>query len=315
MPLAAIPFRLPEPLALPEALLASLHDAPDWRAAANAGLELFAQLDAYAWAFSVGQEADGRLLAGAWRAKGPRAEAIEALSFALAARPLALEEAGVVGKALMEGSAQLVMGEASPGVDPVAPAAFRRALAGEAPGPLGFVYVLPFGGEGQRGAFVLGRPMPDGPMNHDQPALAAALAVAMGAKLSAAPGAGHKAHPPRFLAVCEAARAKVDEVDAETFVAMQAGGQAPALIDVREDGEWASAHAEGAIHLGKGVIERDIEGAFPDPLTPLVLYCGGGYRSALAAESLKRMGYLNVRSLAGGWRAWQAAGGPVVQGA
>ena len=83
------------------------------------------------------------------------------------------------------------------------------------------------------------------------------------------------------------------------------------LIDVREDREWAEGHAAGAIHLSKGVIERDIESEIPDKSTTMVLYCGGGYRSALAADELQKMGYTNVISLDGGWRAWNQAGLPV----
>ncbi len=83
------------------------------------------------------------------------------------------------------------------------------------------------------------------------------------------------------------------------------------LIDVREDREWVAGHAAGAVHLGRGVIERDIEQMIPSRETPLVLYCGGGYRSILAAESLQKMGYTNVMSMAGGWRDWCAAGFPV----
>nr|MCU0649640.1 rhodanese-like domain-containing protein [Gemmatimonadaceae bacterium] len=82
------------------------------------------------------------------------------------------------------------------------------------------------------------------------------------------------------------------------------------LVDVREDGEWEIGHATGAMHLGRGVIERDIEVAIPDPATPIYLYCGGGYRSALTADSLQKMGYTNVHSIAGGWRAWLAADAP-----
>ncbi|MCS7045598.1 MAG: rhodanese-like domain-containing protein, partial [Gemmataceae bacterium] len=84
------------------------------------------------------------------------------------------------------------------------------------------------------------------------------------------------------------------------------------LIDVREDHEWAKGHIPGAIHLGKGIIERDIEARVPDPTTPLVLYCGGGYRSALAADNLQKMGYVNVLSMDGGWRAWKELGLPTV---
>ena len=83
------------------------------------------------------------------------------------------------------------------------------------------------------------------------------------------------------------------------------------LVDVREDREWNISHAAGAIHIGKGVLERDIEKQFPAPHTPLVLYCGGGFRSALAADSLSQMGYTQVFSLAGGFRAWKAAGAQI----
>jgi rhodanese-related sulfurtransferase len=83
------------------------------------------------------------------------------------------------------------------------------------------------------------------------------------------------------------------------------------LIDVREDNEWAAGHAAGAIHLGKGIIERDIETEIPDKSATLVLYCGGGYRSALAADALQKMGYSSAISLDGGWRAWVEAGLPV----
>ena len=84
-------------------------------------------------------------------------------------------------------------------------------------------------------------------------------------------------------------------------------------MDVREDHEWAAAHAEGAMHLSKGIIERDIETTFPDKETKLVLYCGGGYRSALATDNLRKMGYRNVISLDGGWRAIEASGLPIVR--
>jgi rhodanese-related sulfurtransferase len=87
-----------------------------------------------------------------------------------------------------------------------------------------------------------------------------------------------------------------------------------ALVDVREDSEWAASHAAGAIHLGKGIIERDIETAIPEVDKKIVLYCGGGYRSALAADALQKMGYRAVFSLAGGWRAWKAAGMPIDEG-
>jgi rhodanese-related sulfurtransferase len=82
------------------------------------------------------------------------------------------------------------------------------------------------------------------------------------------------------------------------------------LVDVREDGEWNAGHAQGAIHLGKGILERDIEKTIPDPSTRVILYCGGGFRSALAAEAIQKMGYTDVWSMAGGWTAWLEAGLP-----
>ena len=99
---------------------------------------------------------------------------------------------------------------------------------------------------------------------------------------------------------------------AETQTRLQQNREAK-LIDVREDKEFDAAHATGATHLGKGIIERDIETAVPDKNTELILYCGGGYRSALAADVLQKMGYTNVFSMAGGWRAWQEAGGEITK--
>ncbi len=96
---------------------------------------------------------------------------------------------------------------------------------------------------------------------------------------------------------------------------MRGSGEAGQLVDVREDNEWQAAHAAGAIHLSKGIIERDIETAFPDKTTRLVLYCGGGYRSALATDNLRKMGYTNILSLDGGWRAIEASGLPLEKGA
>jgi rhodanese-related sulfurtransferase len=90
-----------------------------------------------------------------------------------------------------------------------------------------------------------------------------------------------------------------------------AGDPNARLIDVREDDEWHASHAAGAEHLGKGIIERDIETQVPDKSTELILYCGGGYRSALAADVLQTMGYTNVWSMAGGWKAWKDSGAPV----
>jgi rhodanese-related sulfurtransferase len=117
-------------------------------------------------------------------------------------------------------------------------------------------------------------------------------------------------HAPGFLRLCEAARARVTEVDAASAAALLASDHPPVLVDVREDSEWAAGRIPGAVHLGRGVLERDVEGRFPDPATPLLLYCGGGYRSALAAVALHELGYTDVRSLAGGVRGWPEAGAP-----
>ena len=116
-------------------------------------------------------------------------------------------------------------------------------------------------------------------------------------------------HSEGFLNLVNDAKSRVREVSvAETRQRMQENAAAK-LIDVREDNEWNDAHAAGAIHLGKGIIERDIETTVPDKDTELILYCGGGYRSALAGDALQKMGYTNVFSLAGGWKAWKEAGG------
>ena len=114
------------------------------------------------------------------------------------------------------------------------------------------------------------------------------------------------AHPPRFLKLCDEIRANVAEVTTDEVAARQAKGDAFELIDVREESEFAAGRIKGARHLGKGVIERDIEAAVPDTSAAIILYCGGGFRSVLAAENLARMGYTNVKSMAGGWREWKA---------
>jgi len=116
-------------------------------------------------------------------------------------------------------------------------------------------------------------------------------------------------HSPAFLKLVEDVKKNVREVSvAETQQKMKAGVP---VFDVREDLEYAAAHVKGARHLGKGVIERDIEKTVPDKNAEMILYCGGGFRSALAADALGKMGYANVLSMAGGWRAWNEAGAPV----
>jgi rhodanese-related sulfurtransferase len=118
-------------------------------------------------------------------------------------------------------------------------------------------------------------------------------------------------HSEGFLKIVNDAKTRIKEVTvADTLDRLKANPDAK-LVDVREDNEWAAAHAAGAIHLGKGIIERDIETAVRDKSTELILYCGGGYRSALAADVLQTMGYTNVFSMAGGWKAWKESGAPV----
>jgi rhodanese-related sulfurtransferase len=120
-------------------------------------------------------------------------------------------------------------------------------------------------------------------------------------------------HSPGFLKLVEDAKSRVREVSVDEAQRKLASGKA-AVIDVREESEWEAGHARGARHMGKGVIERDIEERIPDKSTELILYCGGGFRSALAVDNVQKMGYTNVASMAGGWRAWQAAGAPVDKG-
>ena len=117
-------------------------------------------------------------------------------------------------------------------------------------------------------------------------------------------------HAPGFLAIVNDAKTRVKEWGFREVKQRLDAGEKLTLVDVREDSEWARGHLPGAIHLGKGVIERDIEQSVPDKSATLVLYCGGGFRSALAADSLQQMGYTRVLSMAGGWRDWLAAGGP-----
>jgi rhodanese-related sulfurtransferase len=119
----------------------------------------------------------------------------------------------------------------------------------------------------------------------------------------------HKPHNPGFLALVNDAKSRVKQIDVDGYKKMPR--ESLVLIDVREDNEFAAGHAAGALHVGKGIIERDIESAVPDKSATLVLYCGGGFRSALAADALQKMGYTGAISLDGGWRAWNAAGLPV----
>ena len=117
-------------------------------------------------------------------------------------------------------------------------------------------------------------------------------------------------HSEGFLKLVDDAKTRVRELDVAAARARLASGEGVSLIDVREDLEWQAGHAAGAEHLGRGVIERDIETRAPDRDAELILYCGGGYRSALAADNLQRMGYRRVYSMAGGWKAWREAGAP-----
>jgi rhodanese-related sulfurtransferase len=118
-------------------------------------------------------------------------------------------------------------------------------------------------------------------------------------------------HSPGFLRLVNEAKSRVSQVDIEGYKKMLAAGEPHALVDTREDREWDAGHVAGAVHLSKGVIERDIERQFPDKSTRLVLYCGGGFRSALVADNLQKMGYGDAISLDGGWRALKDSGLPL----
>lgn len=117
-------------------------------------------------------------------------------------------------------------------------------------------------------------------------------------------------HSEGFLQLVNDAKTRIREVTVDDTQQRMTANSGARLIDVREDNEWEAAHAAGAEHLGKGIIERDIEAAVPDKSTELILYCGGGFRSALAADVLQQMGYTNVFSMAGGWKAWKESGAP-----
>jgi rhodanese-related sulfurtransferase len=121
-------------------------------------------------------------------------------------------------------------------------------------------------------------------------------------------------HAPRFLKVVQDARNRIRELTVSDVKTKLQRGDQFHLVDVREDSEWAAGHLPGAVHLGKGIIERDIEQAIPDTKSDIILYCGGGYRSALAADNLQKMGYENVWSMDGGFRGWREAGQAIEPG-
>lgn len=121
-------------------------------------------------------------------------------------------------------------------------------------------------------------------------------------------------HQPGFLKLVNEAKAKIKQEQFTEIKKRVDAGEKLILVDTREDLEWAQGHLPGAIHLGKGIIERDIEQTIPDHHAPIVLYCGGGFRSAIAAENLQKMGYTNVISMDGGWKGWIGAGFPTTKG-
>lgn len=121
------------------------------------------------------------------------------------------------------------------------------------------------------------------------------------------------AHSPQFLKLVKEAKARVAETNVADVKRRIDGGEKLLLVDVREDNEWAQGHLPGAVHLGRGIIERDIEARVPQTNAKLILYCGGGFRSALVADNLKKMGYTNVESMDGGWRGWLEAGLPTTK--
>ncbi len=118
-------------------------------------------------------------------------------------------------------------------------------------------------------------------------------------------------HSPRFLQLVEDAKKRIAEVSVAEVREKLGRNEPFVLVDVREESEWAAAHARGAVYLGRGILERDVEAKYPDPATDLVLYCGGGFRSALAADNLRAMGYTRVTSMAGGFKAWKDSGAEV----
>jgi len=120
-------------------------------------------------------------------------------------------------------------------------------------------------------------------------------------------------HSPQFLKLVAESKARVKETNVAEVRSRLQSGETFLLVDVREDNEWASGHIPGAVHMGRGIIERDIEVKVPETSTKMILYCGGGFRSALVADNLQKMGYTNLESMDGGWRGWVAAGLPTVK--
>ena len=121
-------------------------------------------------------------------------------------------------------------------------------------------------------------------------------------------------HSPQFLKLVGEAKTRVKETNVPEVKKRMDGGEKFLLVDVREDNEWANGHLPGAVHMGRGIIERDIEAKVPETSTKIILYCGGGFRSALVADNLQKMGYTNVESMEGGWRGWTEAGLPTAVG-
>ncbi len=121
------------------------------------------------------------------------------------------------------------------------------------------------------------------------------------------------AHAAQFLKLVNESKSRIKETNVQDVKRRKDAGEKFVLVDVREESEWTRGHVAGAVYLGKGVIERDVEARFPDPSTKLILYCGGGFRSALAADNLQKMGYKNVESMDGGWKGWVEAGLPTAK--
>jgi rhodanese-related sulfurtransferase len=122
-------------------------------------------------------------------------------------------------------------------------------------------------------------------------------------------------HSPGFLELVQDAKSRIRQITIEEYVTRTERGEKAILVDTREDHEWERGHLPGAIHLSKGIIERDVEKSIPDKAAPVVCYCGGGFRSALVCDNLQKMGYTNVISMDGGFRGWVARGWPVEEGA